>query len=604
MSTNPLDSPSAERFTGEAARFLNLVKQTAAQQVSAAHQQRSETIADANQAASAAIAAAHKTAMDVICQNFQGLYVLTENGVCLVGTQGKCSVVNQLGGAQNIVVDTANQRLFWARVATRKPRLGVQNGKGNLREGEIAFYSGKQFQGTESILNKDTVRTFHFNGIGSLRVGPNTTVGMIKGPEFGFYTAISEDTPDVDMVYALYFLRQTQSADIVVGSGEFQLMTSNLDGGNATVVATLAADDSASGQGAGWVTLSREYSELFWKTPDGRVAFAPVTGGAGYVVVQMIRPTYPRQAQRWGIEWDEANANVFWSSPDAYGWFYVSPPEARSCVITDPIQKLPPFSESPPPKIERDGWPAIAMALDIPNYRMYCCNGQQIWRSPLLRSWLMDFNPVLNQPETLERLYGSTRYCHGLKLDQATQMLYWLDGSDLMRMNVHPGLEDFEVQSSVEKVFGLQGVDGAILDFVLVTSTGTAADLLTSAQTRNRAAQVNAASAIQAAHENAATMRDGAQKKLTDAHETAATTISSAQGAAAAKRQAAQSSAQSKRDQAAAIVDGAKKTAADDVASANSQAQNYISEKQGEAAGITSGSQAKLDAARRQLQSS
>jgi hypothetical protein len=303
-----------------------------------------------------------------------------------------------------------------------------------------------------------------------------------------------------------------------------------------------------------------------------------------------------------GISLDKVSQQIYWSEPEEYGVLnYDGSGAGFGTLIIDASRHLPPFPIPPPNDFLNFGWPAIEIAADSRNQRLYCNNGQQIWRARLDGSSFITGNPDPRM-NPVERLYGSLEPCRGLTLDLGTQMLYWLEGNKLMRLNADPSLAEFQIIQSVEQVLTLQGVNGRILDCSLITTTGTTIEQLTAAQNNRKKAQADAARAVQAAHDNAASTTQAAQKILDDAHSAAATKISNAQQSAAGTRQTEQANAQSKRDQAAALVNTANGNANAARSQANVQAQALIGRKQSEANGIRTGAQADLDSARQRLQ--
>jgi len=508
MSSKPPDNLPKGRITGSREIFLNHVQQVAVQQVAAANQQKSDTIAKANQDAWTRIKEAHRTATQVLCQNLVGLYAFTNQGLIRVGKDGQTS--------NSVPLDQGD--------------LGV-----------------------------------------SFRPDNSEATGNAGS------AAINIEDERV-------YWSELHSDDFLGGSHPYhlQLMSANLDGTQRTPLAHPVGVDWAWNTSA--VALDQEHRILLWGSQQGRMIRVDLTSGQAATFANVVA----NSDHTLSLAVDTVHQTVYWATDQKIGRLSYAPGSPHG-IVFDALSGLPPLSQPQPSDFNFSGWPPIKMALDGKNNRLYCNNGQQIWRAGLDGS-----GP--------ERLYVGNRPCSGLTIDLGTQMLYWLDGADVMRINVDPALDDSQVLTSVEKVFTFQRTNFEVFEVKVITSDALAIQALIAAHSHRQQAQADSVKAIQAAHDSAATTRQRAQQALADAHTAAVSRITKARTDAVTARETAQAAAQLIRKQAAGVITSAKTAAATKKRDADDQAASYIKKQQQQADGIRSKAQADLRDARQRLQ--
>ena len=628
MSSQPPNQKPILRTTGDGSLFLNRVKQAATKKIADATQQRSVAIGNANSAAAAKLADAHQTASQVFLPKVQAAYVLTDQGLFRSDMQGQGEAPIGLGLATNFVIDLAAQRIYWSEL------LGTVGSKSvaPLPMTEVTFYPEPSFQGDAKsfFINAAPPDPGYINWtpfplnflppqfhLGSIKRPPNHVVTVFEKPDgTGRVRMFTQDETDVVSDWPI-----DSSTSAAVSVSYHCLMSARLDGTDRTQIAALP--EFAPGiNSSGAVALDSGRGLLFWFTPSGQIMKVDFAGGAPVVISS--QPGMLLGMAGLGI--DTIHQLLYWSKPEMFGVYAYGgalPPgmnfsgllvmNARQHIQARVGFNLPSdwFSYNQPP---------VMIAVDGANNRMFCCDGQQIWRCGL-NGWPLPgegtsdhFNPNNFQ---IPGLYTSSASAWGLVHDPATQMLYWLAqvpkelGSnsmdiDLMQMNVDPSVSLQDSWLSVKKVFTFTGVNGHGNALVLFGSAdiADANRLVDAAHQHHQEAQTQANATIDNAHQAAATRRQKAQDTMNQNQITAAANIANANQSAADARQQAQSDAQQKRDDAATKVSNATADHDQQCADATSQAQSTISSKQGEADGIRSKAQSDLDTARQKLQNS
>jgi hypothetical protein len=599
MSTNLPDS-SLMGLTGEQEIFLNRARQAAAQKIATANQQAGVTLGNARQSAHDTIVAAHKKATNLLCQNLQGLYILTDAGIAYADTNGNCGEITSLAAAPNVAVNLAAKQVYWSRLVRSSDTTPAGN---DLQPGQVAIYPQPSFQGQPHVLDQGTViydnkNAVDFLGpnyqIGSLRLGPGTNATLFeKIMAEGRFHQFMADVPDVAKLGLDWPIERAASFRFCTAAQE--LIVFNLDGSNPTKLAGLP-EEAPAVTSTGTVALDDERGLLFWIVPTGKIVRANLDGSSPVVIY-----TLNGYATGFGIAVDTVNHVVYCSEPYSSCYRMGYDGGENGMVPADPSWYLGEQPATEPPEFSELGRPPTMVVADAANQRLLTSNGQQIWRIDLTDyTWLPSNAPPLKDWVAL--LYESASICRGLAFDVSTQMLYWIEDNVLRRMNVNTNLAGSDMTDSIDEVFTLQGVQGRILGFVLDTTTEAATETVMNAHAAQQAAQAKANDAIQAANDAAATKTQTAQKNLDAAHQTAAGNIAATQASAALTRQNEQAAAQTKRDAAAAAISAANVAAAGAKAKATAIAQGNISQQQLTADQQKATAQASLDAARRQLQ--
>ena len=617
MSSNPPNNKPLLRTTGDGSLFLNRVQQAATKKVADATKQRSATIGDANTSAAAALAEAHRTAADILRPKPEAFYALTDQGLFRSDVQGKCGPPIQLGpGATDVVIDLGAQRIYWS-----ERRAFNSGGSSPAQIDGFALYPAPSFQGQPYTLVAPMsypstswayceASNFDFPGqpgfpVRSLKLGPDTLLTLYEhyDNEFGFgrVRMIFNDDPNFENDWPL-----DKTSAFSLTRFYHCLMSANLDGTDKKQIATLPQFNTYT-PNSGSLALDGDRGLLFWLTPSGQVMKVDL-GGAPPVILQTLHGLVSGVL---GLAVDAVNQTLYWSEPEVYGTLpygdYLPYGPGSRTLTTEASQILPPFPFSLPQDWGPFGKPPVEIAVDAANGRMYCCNGQQIWRAGLDGAPLPGdaMRPTPNKLWGF-RIYGYLNSIWGLTLDQRNQTLYWLTGNDLMQAQVDPSLSQHDIMQSVKTVFSFQGLTGQVLDLGLLESASLeeAKRAVQEAHGRYQQSQVQASQAIDSAHTAAADTRKKAQDTLNQNQITAAGNIAQANQDAAGKRQKAQDDAQQKRDAAAGKVNDANADHDRQCADATTQAHNTISTKQGEADGIRSQAQSDLDAQRQKLQNS
>jgi hypothetical protein len=588
-------------LTGEQEIFLNRVRQAAAQKIAMANQQASVTLGNARQAAHDTIVAAHKNATNLLCQNLQGLYVLTDQGIAYADTKGNCGETRPLAATPYVAVNLAAKQVYWSRLVRSSDTKPAGNSE--LQPGQVAIYPQPSFQGQPHVLDQGAViyddkNAVDFLGpnyqIGSLRLGPGTNATLFeKIMAEGRFHQFMEDDPDVTKLGLDWAVERAASFRFCTAAQE--LIVSNLDGSNPTKLAGLP-EDAPAVTSTGAVALDDEGGLLFWIVPTGKIVRANLDGSSPVVIY-----TLNGYASGYGIAVDTVSHVVYCSEPYSSCYRTGYDGGENGMVPADPSWYLGEQPTTEPAEFDELGRPATMVVADAANQRLLTSNGQQIWRIDLTDyTWLPNNAPPLKDWVTL--LYESASICRGLAFDVSTQMLYWIEDNVLRRMNVNTNLADSDMTDSIDDVFTLQGIKGRILGFVLDTTTEAATETVMNAHAAQQAAQAKANEAIQAANDAAATKTQTSQKHLDDAHQTAAGNIAAAQASAATTRETEQAAAQVKRVAAAAAISAANVAAAGAKAKATGIAQGDISQQQQTSDQQKAQAQASLDAARQQLQ--
>lgn len=617
MSSNPPNNKPLLRTTGDGSLFLNRVQQAATKKVADATQQRSATIVNANTAAAAALAQAHQTAAEILRPKPEAFYALTDQGLFRSDVQGKCDPPIQLGpGATGFLIDLGAQRIYWS-----ERRAFNSGGSSPAQIDGFALYPAPSFQGTPYTLVAPMsyssnswayceASNFDFPGqpgspVLSLRLGPDTLLTLYEhyDGEFGFgrVRMIFNDDPNFENDWPL-----DRNSAFSLTRFYHCLMSANLDGTDKKQIATLPQFNTYT-PNSGSLALDGDRGLLFWLTPSGQIAKVDL-GGKPPVVLKTLNGLVSGVL---GLAIDTVNQTLYWSEPEVYGTLpygdYLPYGPGSRTLTTQASQILPPFPFSDPQDWGPFGKPPVEIAVDAANDRMYCCNGQQIWRAGLDGAPLPGdaMRPTPNQLWGF-RIYGYLNSIWGLKLDQRNQILYWLTGNDLMQAQVDPSLSQHDIMESVKTVFSFQGLTGKVLDLALLESPSLeeAKRAVQEAHGRYQQSQIQANQTIDNAHTAAADTRKKAQDTLNQNQITAAGNIASANKSAADARQKAQADAQQKREDAAGKVNDATADHDRQCAAATTQAQATISSQQTQADGIRSKAQSDLDTARQKLQNS
>ena len=626
MSSNPLNNKPVLRTTGDGSLFRNRVKQAATKKVADATQQRSVTIGNANEAAAAKLAEAHQTASQVFLPKAEAAYLLTDQGVSRCDMQGQCEAPLPLGLASNFVIDLAAQRIYWSELVGTVGSKSVSP----LPTTEVTFYPEPSFQGNANSFSVNAAPPdpgyvkwipFPLNflppqfQLGSLKRTLNHVVTVFEKPDAtGRVCMFTQDETEVVNDWPI-----DSSTSAVVSVSYHCLMSARLDGSDRTQIAALP--EFAPGINySGAVALDSGRGLLFWFTPSGQIMKVDFAGGPPVVITSLPDIL----AGMVGLGIDPTHQLLYWSKPEMFGVYAYGgalPPgmnysgmlvmNARQHVEARVGFNLPSdwFSFNQPP---------VMIAVDGANNRMFCCDGQQIWRAGL-NGWPLPGEGTSDQrnPNNFQMpgLYTSYASAWGLVHDPATQMLYWLAqvpkelGSnsmdiDLMQMNVDPSVSLQDSWLSVKKIFTFSGVNGHGNHLAMFGSAdiADANRLVNDAHQHHQEAQTQANTTIDNAHQAATTRRQKAQDTMNQNQLTAAANIANANQLAATQRQEAQSDAQKKRDQAAQNLADANADADRNRAEANRKAQDSISQSQTDADNKRSEAQAKLDAERQKLQ--
>jgi hypothetical protein len=616
MSSQPPNQKPILRTTGDGSLFLNRVQQAATKTVADATQQRSATIGSANTSAAATLAQAQQTAADILRPKPEAFYALTDQGLFRSDLNGKCNPPVELGlGAVNFVIDLGAQRIYWS-----ERRSFNSGGSSPAQIDGIALYPAPSFQGQPYTLVApmsfpsaswaySEAINFDFGGqpgfpVRSLKLGPDTLLTLYEhyDREFGFgrVRMIFNDDPNFENDWPL-----DKTTAFSLTRFYHCLMSANLDGTDKKQLATLPQFNTYT-PNSGALALDSDRGLLFWMTPSGHVMKLDL-GGAPPIVLQTV---YGLVSGVLGLAIDSAHQTLYWSEPEVYGTLpygdYLPYGPGQRTLTSAASQILPPFPFGLPQDWGSYGKPPVEIAVDGVNDRMYCCNGQQIWRAGLDGAPLPG-DAMRPTPKQLLgfRIYGYLNSIWGLTLDQRTQTLYWLTGNDLMQAQVDPSLSQHDIIQSVKTVFSFEGLTGDVLDFGLLepATVEEAKRAVQEAHGRYQQAQTQASQSIADAHTAAAATRQKAQDTLNQNQITAAANIAQENATAAQKRKDAQSAAQQKRDEAAARVNDANADSDRQQADATRKAKNNISNKQAEADGIRSPAQSQLDQARQKLQS-
>lgn len=196
--------------------------------------------------------------------------------------------------------------------------------------------------------------------------------------------------------------------------------------------------------------------------------------------------------------------------------------------------------------------------------------------------------------EGRKELYAANIPYQGLTLDEATQMLYWVEEATLLRRASSDGA------GVVQTVFRLPDNVGVCFNLALLTKTGADHQRLIEAQASRRSAQSQATQEVQAAHERATDIHANATTNYQQKTTTAAQQIESGRQTADRRRTEAQNyhtkqqlAAQRKRQDANNQVDQMRQTA-------RNQADVIQRNAQADADALKQRAQEKLDDARRQ----
>lgn len=616
MSSNPPDQKPLLRTTGDGSLFLNRVQQAANQKIADATQQRSVTIGNANAAAAATVADAHRSAAEVLQPRADAVYALTDQGLFRSDMQGKCDAPLPLGGAASFAIDLAAQRLYWSE-------LHVATGKGSpaaSQAEQVAVYSAPSFQGTPNtfvfpLSPPDPGYTPWFPmplnflpaafQVSSVQLAANSAVTFFEKPDGTGRTRMFTDAePNVVNDWPI-----DATTSCAVSPAYHVLMSARLDGTDRQQLAALP-EFSSTITNSGAVALDSNRGLLFWFTPSGQIMKVDFAGGDPIVITKIPDPP----TGRVGLALDTTNQVLYWSVPDMFGTAPYDGSQWQTLVV-GATQNLISGPFPYPADWFVLGKPAVEIAVDAANNRMFCCNGQQIWRANLDGSpFAADTNmPTPNHVEIapLFNLYASA---WGLVFDQPNQMLYWLSEFqklaggpfeiDLWQMNVDPSFGFSDIRQSAKQVLTFTGISGHGTDIKLfgAANIAQANQAVQDAHGRYQAAQNQANETVSNAHQAAATTRQNAQTDLSNAHTKAAGDIAQAQQVAATNRQDAQTKAQQKQADANQLISDANADANDSRATANTNAQTLIAQKQQQANGIRNDAQAQLDAKRQQLQ--
>jgi hypothetical protein len=613
MSSNPPNNKPVLRVTGDGSIFLDRVAQAATKKIADATQQRSDVIGKANSDASAKLAEAHRTAAEILQPKPEALYALTDQGLFRSDPQGKCAPPLATGAASSFVIDQVAQRIYWSEL-----RQASNPGSPVCPQPlQVALYSASSYQGeprtfvSPALINdpgytyfKPIVLNSFPQGfkIGSVRLARNTILTVYEKPDCtGRVRVFTDDDENVSSDWPL-----DGTTSITISDSYCCLMSARLDGTDRTEIALLPNMNPAV-KAAGALALDSGRGLLFWLTPSGHLMKVDFSGGVP-VVIFLFNDLVTGFT---GLTIDTVNQNLYWSFVEEFGTFqYGGPrqpwdPTFRTMGIQVSMQL------SPMPLPLPSDWftfarPAVSIALDQAHNRIYFSNGQKIWRTAFDGSILLPedgFSPN-GRDAGIYILFAEWASVWGLVLDQPSQMLYWLAGSDLWQMSVDPSLSHLDVTLSAKKLFTFQGLAGHGVDLALFGSTDVAVakQLVKEAHGRQQAAQNQAPLTIDEAQKTAADTRQTAQTKLDDAHVQAVGDISKAQQTAATNRQKAQTDAQPILDQVNQEISDANAKADGDRATANTNAPATISKKQTEADSIRSEAQAQLDQARQKLQ--
>lgn len=458
--------------------------------------------------------------------------------------------------------------------------LRLSGRMGALSPRHVALYEHYDFQGRVWQFNADVTDFRVFEGlndqVSSIRVGPNTTARLYEHVGMqGRSQELSKDTPNLSVTS----VGNDTTSSLVVGTPrELHLASAEFDGRQAAVVARAPVVDAVPTL-AGSVAVDTSARFIFWIVPSGVVVRTGFDGNP----TQMFQPPGGLGVGRWGIALDPVNKKVYWSKGRMIGVvrydgsggqaLLVSPtdgaPRAERVAVTVP-QASP--GEAP-----------VKLTVD-PGRNLYWNDGRRLWRAGLDGS-----NPVVVHRPPLA--------AEGLDLDPATKLLYWSEGSSVVRALLEPTL-------TPELVFALPSLEGTLLGITVVTMAGTATQRLNDAQATRQSAHDSAAQSVDRAHQLATTRRQDAQTNLQNAHSQATQSIADKRLEAANRRQAAQDGLQQAHTRAGQTVNDAEGAADAKRVKAHADAQKIRSDAQQQADATVKAAQDKLGDARRQQQSS
>lgn len=218
--TNQPDQPI--RHTGEAANFLNKAQQQGQAKITQANQQATDKRADAKSQAQAVLDAAHASAADVLGQNLQSVFFVTDDSLLIMDAKATRKSSLDVRGTANAAVDGGASRLYWSQFAGKAtqpapipkavsadeikvpitPNIPVPQ-VSTLRPGEVALYQNFNYEGQMWLLNASVADFQLIHGlndqISSIRLGPNTTVTLYEAIGFqGRQQTFTKDTPTIN----------------------------------------------------------------------------------------------------------------------------------------------------------------------------------------------------------------------------------------------------------------------------------------------------------------------------------------------------------------------------------------------------------------------
>ena len=242
-----------------------------------------------------------------------------------------------------------------------------------------------------------------------------------------------------------------------------------------------------------------------------------------------------------------------------------------------------------------DDLPLNILAVDGNNRWFYGANRHHVWRSNFDKARRELVLPPSESPR-----YGT------VAVDSTAQLVYWVRLPDNVLMRSPIGayeLTDVGAVPEGTEVFSVS-LPGSVVEIVLVTSTDESVQKIASNTVVRSRARVAAPQMVADAHLAAADTHRKAQTELETAHAQAAKSIAEKQREAADRTAQAQADARQAQAEAARKVADSNAAAAQTKQQANAAAQAIVERSQEQAAAARTGAQVRLDAARRQLQSS